>query len=51
MNPTFLSKLHTVIVILSGGYMEVACPNMEMPEMRRQWVILRTVDYRHIVWG
>jgi hypothetical protein len=42
--------LHTVIVVLSGGYMEVACVNFEAPEMLRRWIIRRTVDYRACVW-
>lgn len=44
-------RLHIEIVLLAGGYMEVVCANMEMPEMLRKWVISRTVDYRHIVWA
>ncbi len=45
------NRLHTVLVLLSGGYLEVCCHNMEATELRRHWVIRRTVDYRHIVWG
>lgn len=44
-------RLHTVIVILSGGYMEIACVNPEAPEMQRHWVIRRTVDFANqVVW-
>jgi hypothetical protein len=43
-----ISKLHTVIVLLSGGYMEVACPDYDLPEMLRHWLIRRTVDYSAI---
>lgn len=50
MKPTFLSKLHTVLVILSGGYMEVACVNPEAVEMKRHWLIRRTVDLNSLVW-
>lgn len=41
-------RLHTVIVLLANGYMEIACPNMEAPEMQRHWVIRRTVDFKHV---
>jgi hypothetical protein len=41
-------RLHTVLVLLAGGYLEVVCPNMEAPEMLRHWVIRRTVDYSRI---
>lgn len=50
MKPAFLSKLHTVLVILSGGYMEVACVNPEAAEMKRHWLIRRTVDLKHVCW-
>jgi hypothetical protein len=40
--------VHTVLVLLANAYMELACPNMEQPEMRRRWVIRRTVDYSRI---
>lgn len=43
-------RMHTVLVLLSGGYMEVSCPNPEAPELLRKWVIRRTVDYRHVCW-
>lgn len=45
------NRLHTVIVLLSNAYLEIACVNMEAPEMRRHWLMRRTVDYRHIVWA
>ena len=45
-----LSTLHTVLILLANAYMEVACPDMEAPEMRRHWLIRRTVDFRHVVW-
>jgi hypothetical protein len=41
----FQSKLHTVLVLLSGCYMEMACPDPEAPELLRHWVIRRYVDY------
>jgi hypothetical protein len=44
------SVLHTVIVLLAGGYLETACADMDLPELRRHWVIRRTVDYSRIVW-
>jgi hypothetical protein len=44
------NRLHTVLVLLSGGYLEVACPNPEAPEMKRTWLIRRTVDYRYLTW-
>lgn len=43
-------RLHTVLVLLANAYMEIACPDMEMPEMRRHWSIRRTVDYAAIPW-
>jgi len=45
-----LSSLHTVLILLANAYMEVACPDMEAPEMRRHWLIRRTVDFRNVVW-
>jgi hypothetical protein len=45
------NHLHTVIVLLANAYMEIACPDMEMPELYRHWVIRRTVDYRSVVWA
>jgi hypothetical protein len=44
-------RLHTVLVLLSGGYLEVACPNPEQSELNRHWVIRRTVDWSQVVWG
>ena len=43
-------RLHTEIVPLAGGYLEVACPDMELPELRRHWTIRRLVDWKHVVW-
>ncbi|WP_157915121.1 hypothetical protein [Paraburkholderia acidicola] len=40
-----LSRLHTEIILLANGYMEVACPDYELPEMNRHWLIRRVVDY------
>lgn len=44
------SRLHTVIVLLANAYMEIACPDMELPEMRRHWLIRRTVDLGSVCW-
>lgn len=43
-------RLHTVIVLLSNAYLEIACPDMELPEIRRHWMIRRTVDYGQVCW-
>jgi hypothetical protein len=43
-------RLHTVIVLLANAYIEIACPDMELPEIRRHWLIRRTVDLKHVVW-
>lgn len=43
-------RMHTELVLLAGGYPEVACPNPEAPPLRRHWQIRRTVDYRSIPW-
>jgi hypothetical protein len=40
--------MHTEIVLLAGGYMEVTCYDPWMPELKRHWVIRRTVDYSRI---
>jgi len=45
-----LTSLHTVLVLLSNAYLEIACLDMEAPEMRRHWMIRRTVDLRYVVW-
>jgi hypothetical protein len=45
-----ISRLHTVLVLLANAYMEIACPNMELPELRRSWLIRRTVDLNNVVW-
>jgi len=41
-------RLHTEIILLANGYMEVACPDHELPEIRRHWIIRRMVDYKAI---
>lgn len=43
-------RLHTVIVLLANAYMEVCCPDMELPELKRHWIIRRTVDLNSLVW-
>ena len=43
-------RLHTELVLLAGGYMEVACPDMELPELLRHWSIRRIVDWKNVVW-
>lgn len=40
--------IHTAIVLLANGYLEVACFDMERTELRRHWVVRRTVDYSRI---
>lgn len=45
-----VSTLHTVLVLLSGCYMELCCVNPEASELRRTWVIRRYVDYKHIAF-
>ena len=45
----FQSRLHTVLVLLSGCYMEMACVDPEKPELQRHWLIRRTVDYSRVV--
>lgn len=42
------SHVHTVIVLLANGYLEIACPDYGLPELRRHWLIRRTVDYSAI---
>jgi hypothetical protein len=44
------SKLHTVLVLLANAYLEIACPDMEATELRRHWIIRRTVDMNSLVW-
>ncbi|CAG4900564.1 hypothetical protein [Paraburkholderia saeva] len=43
-------RLHTVLVLLSNAYLEIACHDMEQPELKRHWVIRRTVDLKHVCW-
>lgn len=43
-------RLHTEIVPLAGGYLEVACLDMERPALQRHWQIRRVVDWKHVVW-
>jgi hypothetical protein len=43
-------RLHTVLVLLANAYLEIACPDMEQPEMRRHWMMRRTVDLNSVVW-
>lgn len=43
-------RLHTVLVLLANAYLEIACPDMELPELQRHWQIRRTVDLNSIVW-
>lgn len=44
------NHLHTELILLSGGYIEVCCYDMELTALRRHWSIRRTVDYRYITW-
>jgi hypothetical protein len=41
-------KLHTVLVMLANAYMEMTCIDPWETEVRRHWVIRRTVDYSRI---
>jgi hypothetical protein len=41
-------KLHTVIILLANAYMELTCIDPWMPELKRHWVLRRTVDYRNV---
>lgn len=41
-------KLHTVIVYLANAYMEICCIDPWLPELKRHWVIRRTVDYSRV---
>jgi hypothetical protein len=45
------SRLHTEIVLLASGYIEVVCFDYDRPQMHRHWAIRRTVDYRNVCWG
>lgn len=38
----------TQIILLSSAYMEVCCIDPWLPEMKRHWIIRRTVDYSQI---
>lgn len=44
------NRLHTVLVLLATADMEIACPNPEAPELKRHWIIRRTVDLNSLVW-
>lgn len=44
------TTLHTVLILLANGYIETACYDMWLPEMKRHWILRRTVDYGQIVW-
>lgn len=43
--------IHTAIVLLANGYIEVACFDMERSELRRHWIVRHTVDYSNVCWG
>lgn len=43
-------QIHTVIVLLANGYLEVACFDMDRSELRRHWVVRRTVGYESVLW-
>lgn len=43
-----LSTLHNVIVLLAGCYMELTCIDPWLPDLKRHWVIRRTVDYSRV---
>jgi hypothetical protein len=44
-------RIHTVIVLLANGYLEVSCANYDdASELRRRWFVRRTVDHNSIVW-
>ena len=40
--------MHTVIVLLASAYIEVGCYDPWMPEIKRHWLVRRTVDYSRI---
>lgn len=42
------SLVHTVIIVLANAYLEVACADMYLPEMKRHWVVRRTVDLAQV---
>jgi hypothetical protein len=44
-----VSLVHTEIIPLANAYLEVACGDMYMPEMRRHWIVRRTVDLADVV--
>lgn len=44
------STLHTALVMLVHGYLEVCCVNPEAPVMKRTWLIRRFVDHRYIAF-
>lgn len=46
-----LHHVHTAIVLLANAYLEICCYDMERSELRRHWVVRRTVDYKNVCWG
>ena len=40
--------MHTVIILLTNAYMEMACYDPWLPEAKRHWIYRRTVDYSGI---
>lgn len=45
-----LNHIHTALVLLANAYLEICCYDMERSELRRHWIIRRTVDHNSIVW-
>jgi hypothetical protein len=42
------SLVHTVIIVLANAYIEVVCADMYLPEIKRHWVVRRTVDLSQV---
>jgi hypothetical protein len=42
------SLVHTVIIVLANAYLEIACADMYLPEIKRHWVVRRTVDLSQV---
>lgn len=40
--------MHTEIILLANGYMEVCCCDPWLEGLKRHWFIRRTVDYARI---
>jgi hypothetical protein len=40
--------MHTEIILLANGYMEVVCIDPWLEGIKRHWLIRRTVDYSRI---